>query len=405
MKAEILSVGTELLLGQIENTDSAYIAGQLPLLGIDLYWISTVGDNRMRLLEVLRRAWGRSDIIITTGGLGPTQGDITREVVAEFLEEKMEIAPELAERMKSFFASRGLQMPENNMKQAMLIPSARPMFNPLGTAPGWWVERDGRVMVILPGPPHEMQLMWENEALSLLRARIGEVIFSRTLKTFGLGESRMDEILSPYLSSANPTLATYAKVDGVQIRITAKGADRQAVQEMVARREADVRAMVGEYIWGVDNDAIEDVVGRLLVALNLTLATMESYTCGRLAEILSGATDSSRFYHGGIVVNSDAARSAFSVTVSPASCQVEVGSNIADEMAAAVRKKLSADIGVGIAGTAECGESHADNVYIAIDRGTSRRSFVRNYPSYLRLAKQRAVYAALFELRRFLNRG
>jgi len=405
MKAEILSIGTELLLGQIENTDSAYIAGQLPLLGLDLYWISTVGDNRGRLMEVLKRAWGRSDVIVTTGGLGPTQGDITREVVAEFLGEKMEVMPELADKMKAFFASRGLQMPENNMKQAMLIPSAKPMLNPLGTAPGWWVERDGKVMVILPGPPHEMQLMWEKEASPRLQARIGEVIFSRTLKTFGLGESRMDEMLNPYLGSPNPTLATYAKADGVQIRITAKGIDRKTVEEIVVRREADIRGILGEYVWGVDNDVIEDVVGRQLTVRNLSLATMESYTCGGLAEMLSGAADSSKYFRGGIVVNSDAARSAFGVVVSPVSCQAEVGSNVAEEMAAVVRQKLSADVGVGIAGTVECGDRHADNVYIAIDSGTSRRSFVRNYPSYLRLAKQRAVYAALFELRRFLNRG
>lgn len=403
MKAEILSIGTELLLGQIENTDSAYIASQLPLLGIDLYWISTVGDNRSRLLEVLSRAWGRSDIIITTGGLGPTQGDITREVVAEFLGEKMEVSPELAQRMVAFFASRGLQMPVNNMKQAMLIPSAKPMFNPLGTAPGWWVERDGRVMVILPGPPHEMQLMWEKEAVPRLQARIGGVILSRTLKTFGLGESRIDEMLSPYLSSANPTVATYAKIDGVQIRITAKGADRKAVEEMVAGREAEVRAAVGDCVWGVDDDVIEDMVGRCLIAANLTLATMESYTCGALAEKLSGAADSSRFYRGGIVVSSDAARSAFGVSILGPSCQAEAGSSTAEEMAAVVRKKLSSDIGVGISGSAGCVGSHADNVYIAIDGGASRRSFVRNYPRYLRLAKQRAVYAALFELRRFLN--
>lgn len=404
MKAEILSIGTELLLGQIENTDSAYIAGQLPLLGLDLYWISTVGDNRGRLLEVLKRAWERSDVIITTGGLGPTQGDITREVIAEFLGEKMEVMPELAEQMRAFFTSRNLQMPENNMKQAMLIPSARPMFNPLGTAPGWWVERDGKVMVVLPGPPHEMQLMWEKEASPRLQSRIGEVIFSRTLKTFGLGESRIDEMLNPYLGSANPTLATYAKADGVQIRITAKGVDRKTVEEIVTRREADIRSMLGEYVWGVDNDVIEDVVGRLLMARKLSLATMESYTCGGLAEMLSGADSSLQFFRGGIVVNSDMARLAFGVAASPASCQSEVGSNVAEEMAMAVRQKLSADIGVGVAGTVvEYGDKHADNVYIAIDGGASRRSFVRNYPSYLRLAKQRAVYAALFELRRFLN--
>ncbi|MCX8125653.1 MAG: CinA family nicotinamide mononucleotide deamidase-related protein [Dehalococcoidia bacterium] len=403
MKAEILSIGTELLLGQIENTDSVYIASQLPTFGIDLYWISTVGDNRTRLLDVLKRAWERSDVIITTGGLGPTQGDITREVVAEFLGEKMEVAPELAEKVITFFASRGLEMSENNMKQAMLIPSARPMLNPLGTAPGWWVERDGKIMVILPGPPHEMQLMWEREVSPRLRTRVSEVIFSRTLKTFGLGESRIDEMLGPYLTSSNPTLATYARLDGVQIRITAKGATREVAEEMVSRREAEVRALVGEYVWGVDGDTIEDVLGRRLVEENLTLATVESYTCGGLASILSGAFSSSRFYRGGVVVSCDFPRTAFGTGVLGALCHTQVGPDVAEQMAATVRKELSADIGVGVTGVVGGDGDKADDVYIAIDSGASRRSLVRSYPSYLKLGRKRAVYAALFELRRFLN--
>jgi nicotinamide-nucleotide amidase len=314
----------------------------------------------------------------------------------------MEAIPELVERMRAFFAGRNLQMPQNNLKQAMLIPSARAMYNPLGTAPGWWVERNGKVMVILPGPPHEMQLMWEKEAFPRLQAKIGEVIFSRTLKTFGFGESGLDEMLSKFLTSANPTLATYTKIDGVQIRITAKGADRRTAEEMVKKREAEIRGMLGQYIWGTDNDVIEDVIGRRLDSQNLTLAAMESYTCGGLTEILSGASGSARYFRGGIVINSDTACSTFGISTTTA-CPADSGAVTAEEMAATARKKLSASIGIGIAGSAAGGDQHADNVYIAIDNGTSQRSLMRNYPRYLRLAKQRAVYAALFELRRFLN--
>ena len=402
MKAEIISIGTELLLGQIDNTDASYLAAQLPLLGIDLYWISVVGDNRERLTEVLKRAWERSDVILTTGGLGPTQGDITREVIAGFLGDKLEVMPDLVEKVRAFFTSRGIEMSQNNMKQATLIPSARPMFNPLGTAPGWWVEKEGRVIVVLPGPPHEMQLMWEKEAVPRLQARVGAVIFSRIIKTFGVGESRVDEILSPFLGSANPTLATYAKIDGVQLRITAKSGDLNTAREMVGRREAEIRRLLGDSIWGMDSDTIEGVLGELLLARGLSLATMESYTCGGLAAALSSAPGSSRYFRGGIVINSDEAKTAFGVTIGNATCEADVGSGVAECMAAVVRQKLGADVGAAITGTAECGDKNADNVYMAIDNGKSRRSMVRNYPSYLRLAKQRAAYAALFELRRFL---
>jgi nicotinamide-nucleotide amidase len=402
MKAEILSIGTELLLGQIDNYDSFYLAGQLPLLGIDLYWISVVGDNRGRLKEALKRAWDRSDIILTTGGLGPTQGDLTREMIAEFLGEKLDVAPELIDKVSAFFKSRGLEMPANNMKQATLIPSARPMFNPLGTAPGWWVEKDGHVLATLPGPPHEMQLMWEKEVLPRLQKRVGAVIFSRTIKTFGLGESKIDEMLSGFLGSDNPTLATYAKIDGIQLRITAKADDVAAARSAVERREAEIRAMLKDYIWGQDNDVIEGVVGDDLLKRSLSLATVESYTCGSLAAMLSGVAGCGRYFRGGIVVNSDEARAAFGVKP-PDSCMVESGAASAEEMARVVRSLLKADIGVAIAGAAECGDKHADNVYIAIDDGTRRRSLARNYPSYLRLAKQRAAYAALFELKKFLG--
>src|SRR5689334_9425877 len=174
MRAEILSIGTELLLGHITDTNANYLAQQLVPLGIDLYFISQVGDNFERLRETLARARDRADLVVMTGGLGPTEDDVSREAIAAVLGETVRVDPRLEAELRGFFTSRGITMPERNIKQAWVLPSATPLPNPLGTAPGWWVERDGKVIVSMPGVPHEMTRMWEYEVLPLLRPRTGE---------------------------------------------------------------------------------------------------------------------------------------------------------------------------------------------------------------------------------------
>src|SRR4030042_254577 len=222
MKAEIIATGTELLLGEVADTNTSFLAQQLASLGIDLYFTSSVGDNYERLLGAFKSAWQRSDIILTTGGLGPTQGDLTREAIAGLFDEKMEVDPALQSNLAKFFAERGIEMTSNNLKQAMLIPSARAIPNPRGTAPGWWAEKDGRIIIAMPGPPAEMQPMWQSEVAPVLQKRAGAIILSRTLKTFGLPESTVDELLAALLKSPNPTLASYAKQDGIHMSILAK---------------------------------------------------------------------------------------------------------------------------------------------------------------------------------------
>ncbi|MEO9255873.1 MAG: competence/damage-inducible protein A, partial [Tepidiformaceae bacterium] len=198
MKAEIIAIGTEILLGEIIDTNSAYIAKQLPELGIDLMYKSVVGDNRGRIVETFRRGWERSDLIIVTGGLGPTDDDMTREGIAEMLGEEPHVDPELEKHLRGFFAGRGYPMPESNLKQAWLIPSARTLLNPRGTAPGWWVERDGHVIVTMPGVPPEMERMWANEVRPELERRsTSEVLVTRTIKTLGIGEGTVDEMAKP----------------------------------------------------------------------------------------------------------------------------------------------------------------------------------------------------------------
>ena len=207
MKGEILSVGTKMLLGHLVDTNAPYLAQTLSELGVDVYYVSQIGDNQDRLVQALRRGWDRSDLIVITGGLGPTGDDLTREAIAELLGEQMAVQPDLEADLRAFFARRNRPMPEHNVKQATLIPSARAISNPIGTAPGWWVERDGHVIVAMPGVPVEMKRMWGQEALPRLgKLAGGQVIFSRTLKTLGIGESQAEHDLLSLTAAANPPL-------------------------------------------------------------------------------------------------------------------------------------------------------------------------------------------------------
>ncbi|HEY0582229.1 MAG TPA: molybdopterin-binding protein, partial [Chloroflexota bacterium] len=212
MKAEILSIGTELLLGQIVDTNAQFLAQQLPALGLDLYYVSQVGDNLQRLADAFRRGLERSDVIVTSGGLGPTEDDLTREAIAEAFGEPLQIQPDLERDLRAFFQHRGRTMPERNVKQATTIASGTYLPNPIGTAPGWWVERDGKVIISMPGVPHEMHKMWAEQAEPrLARLITGGAIVSRLLKLAGIGESHAEEALGDLTRSTNPTLATYAK--------------------------------------------------------------------------------------------------------------------------------------------------------------------------------------------------
>ena len=207
MKAEIISIGTELLMGETVDTNSSYLAAELAKIGVDLVWATKVGDHPGRLEEAIRRAWRRSDVTLTTGGLGPTSDDLTRESIASVMGEDMTVQDDLLAHLRSQFEGRGIRMPETNIKQATLIPSARVIPNPMGTAPGWWVERGGHVIAAMPGPPREIGSMWENEVGPRLRRLSPNIaIVTRTLKTFGITEGGLDEMLAPLFESENPSL-------------------------------------------------------------------------------------------------------------------------------------------------------------------------------------------------------
>jgi len=407
VKAEIISVGTELLLGEITDTNASFLSSQLPLLGIDLYWISQVGDNQARLTEVLNRAWQRSDLILITGGLGPTEDDLTREAIAEMLGEQLRIEPALKREIEEFFTRRGREMSPSDIKQAALIPSATAIHNIRGTAPGWWVERDGHILVAMPGPPGEMHSMWHKEVLPQIRQRFsGAIILSKTIKTFGLTEAAVGELVSPLLSSANPTLAIYAKADGIHLRVTAKARSQKQAESMVAQYEASVRSILGEYIWGTDNETLESVVGSLLTEKGLSLAVMESCTGGLLAATITDAPGASTYFRGGLVAYSNEAKIACGIGARLITDYGVISAEVAQTMAEAARLRLGANIGIGVTGVAGPNEMEGKpvgTVYIGIDDGKRKQVIKGNYPGDRARVKRRATTAALFELNKMLS--
>jgi nicotinamide-nucleotide amidase len=311
MNAEIVSIGTELLLGNITDTNATFLTQELAALGINCYWVSQVGDNESRLEEVLRRAWDRSDLTLLTGGLGPTEDDVTRETISALLGEEMVVDPELEAELRAFFAGRNIVMPEQNRKQATRIPSVTILSNPIGTAPGWWVERarDGasgpiRRMAAMPGVPFEMRRMWTQEIAPRLVALSGAHLASRTLKVLGLGESVVEDRVRDLLHTNNPSVGTYAKNDGIHLRLTASAADEAAARALLAPLEAAMRERLGDTIWGVDDEALEDVICAALATAQLRLQVVEvgSITGGQILRVLTSATRHADRLGGGWVV-------------------------------------------------------------------------------------------------------
>ena len=352
MRAEILSCGTELLLGHITDTNATYLAQSLAALGIDLYFVSQVGDNQGRIVETLQRAWERSNLVIMTGGLGPTEDDLARESISALLGETMRVDPVLEAELRGLFATRNAVMPERNIKQATLIPSAQAIPNPLGTAPGWWVEKDGHIIVAMPGVPREMYRMWEQEAIPRLSPYTGGLIFTRILRVWGLGESAVEERLDGLIHSDNPTLATYAKSDAIDVRITAKAETREIAEREVAEMENRAREVLRHHVFGIDKDTLQSVIGKYLTERRQTLAVMESLTGGLLASTLTDVPDSSNYFIGSLVAYGTELKVQLGVPREIVEHYGVISEQTARAMAHAARERLGADYGLGITGVA-----------------------------------------------------
>jgi nicotinamide-nucleotide amidase len=343
-----------------------------------------------------------------TGGLGPTDDDLTREAVAAALGEQAFVVPELEQHLRTWFARRNRPMPERNVKQATLIPSATSVPNPIGTAPGWWVETDGKAIACMPGVPHEMRKMWEEQIAPRLADKAGSgVLVCRTLKTLGMGEGGVAELLDPIINSANPTVATYAKQDGVHVRMGAKGETRADAIRMLDEFEQVVRGYVGTYVYGIDEQQLHDVIGQHLRAQGLTLATMESCTGGLLGSTLTDAPGSSAYYRGGIVAYSADVKIANGVPPEIVEQHGTVSVETAVAMAAAARRAAGADIGLattGVAGPSEVEGKPVGTLHVALDFAGQVRSDSGIYATTRPQLKRRAVLDVLYLLWRELRK-
>ena len=354
MIAEILSVGTELLMGQIANTDAQYISRRLAELGIAIYRHTTVGDNPARVKEALGEALGRSDIVITTGGLGPTEDDLTKEMVAEYFGLEMELHRPSLEAIEAFMNRIGHPMTENNRKQAYFPVGALILANAIGTAPGCVVEAGDKAVAVLPGPPHELKDMFDKQLSPWLARRSGAHIESRFLRVFGIGESRLETLLKDLFHSDNPTLALYCAPGEVQARITALAPDSKAAQAMIAPLEREIRARLGDAVYGEGADnSIERTAFALLKARGETVSFAESCTGGRMASRLVGVPGASAVLEESHVTYSDAAKARV-LGVSPETLaqHTAVSAEAAREMAEGARRVSGSDWAVATTGYA-----------------------------------------------------
>jgi nicotinamide-nucleotide amidase len=311
MNAEILTVGTELLLGQIVDTNAAFIAERLAEAGIDVYFKTTVGDNPSRIEAALRQALQRAQVVLCTGGLGPTEDDLTRDVVAAVTGRPLCLDPALLAQIQARFARRGIPMAKNNERQAQVPEGAEVLENPRGTAPGLLlrVEPD-RTIVLLPGVPAEMRPMLTETVLPRLREAYGLKgrIRSRVLRTTGVSESRVDELLGDLWAERNPTIALLARSGEIHVRLTAKAETEAELTRLLDVREAQVRERLGDIVFGRDEESLEVVVGRLLLARRLTLAVAESCTGGLVGHRMTNVPGSSAYFDRGVVVYSNQAK-------------------------------------------------------------------------------------------------
>lgn len=372
MRAEIVSVGTELLLGQIVDTNAAHLSKILSDLGIGVYRRTTVGDNHDRLLTALKAALAENDLVITIGGLGPTLDDITRDVLAEAMGDTLRYDEEIAEHLRAFFRTRNIHMPDSILRQAYVPTHGRPLPNPNGTAPGLIFELGGKIGIALPGPPSEFLPMLENHVIPYLRAKTGgQTIRSRVLRICGMGESLVEERIRDLMAQENPTVAPYAKTGEVHVRVTARAESIEAAEAMIAPVVAEIQARLGDHVYAFDEEPLHSAVVRLLTSHRLTLATAESCTGGLLSARITEVPGSSKVFLGGAVTYSNQAKT--DLVAVPAEMIAEHGAvspQVAEAMASGARKRFGADYGIGITGIAgpEGGtpEKPVGLVYIAV---------------------------------------
>ena len=354
MKTAILTVGTEILFGQVVNTNAAFLSKELQDIGYDVMYHYTVGDNPGRLADLLEIAYRDCDLIITTGGLGPTQDDLTKEVIAKYFGEEIVCHEDVLDWLHKTFKKAGYHWTDNNEKQAYFPENAVILNNPGGTAPGFLLKKEGKMIASLPGPPREMTAMWENELKPKLMAEKDSVIYYKIVRTFALGESSMETILMPLIDGqSDPTIATYAKEGECSLRITSKRKTldeaKAAVEEMLGK----VEELIGKYIYSTDDEDLIDVVGKLLIEKNVSISCAESCTGGLLAKSLTDVPGISAVFDRGLTTYSWKAKmDELGVKLETLEKYTAESEEVAREMADGLYARTGSDICIAITGVA-----------------------------------------------------
>lgn len=409
MIVEIVSTGTELLLGQIIDTNTPFIAKRCNELGLNVLYHSTVGDNRTRMDQVISTALSRADIVITTGGLGPTQGDITKEVTAKVLGIPLTLHQPSVSRIKCFFAERHIHMPDSNIRQAMIPLGAIAIDNERGTAPGVIIEHQDKTVIHLPGPPVELEWMLDYAVVPYFKKRFGSqgIILSRVLRTYGIGESALEEKIHDYiLAQNNPTIALLARSGEIHVRITAKAATEKEAAEQIQCLETKIRSRIGEYIFGTDNQTLEEIAGRSLYNKKLTIALAESCTGGLVTSKITDIPGSSTYLIGSVVSYANEVKTnTVGVPTETLAQTGAVSPETAKAMAEGIKSKFHAKLGVGITGIAgpEGGtpSKPVGLVYIAIAGPNGTLCYEHIFSGQRTAIKNRTALAALNYIRKY----
>ncbi|MCX8093088.1 MAG: competence/damage-inducible protein A [Candidatus Goldbacteria bacterium] len=412
MNAEIITIGTELLLGQILDTNSLYLSKKLAEIGINLYYKTSVGDNITRIKETLSIAANRSDLIIITGGLGPTVDDVTRDAIAEWTGKKLLLDNEVLHRIEQFFKNRNIKMPENNKLQAYLPEGALILENKVGTAPGFILEHNSRIIACVPGVPAEMKPMIETGLIPYLIEKYGAgkfLILSKRIKLTGIPESLIDEkIKDIFIESKNPTVAILAHQTEIEIRLTAKAENKEQAISLIENLKREIYNRLSDNIFGEDDETLEEKVAILLKDKKLTIATAESCTAGLLSYRLTNIPGSSLYFLGGVNTYSNESKiNLLGVKEETIKKYGAVSEECARQMAQKCREKFGSDIAIAISGIAgpDGGtvEKPVGLVYMAIDFKGDIKIFKFNFGGLRDVVRARASQMALFELYKLLK--
>lgn len=376
MIAEIICIGTEILLGDIVNTNGAFLSRELAGLGIDMFHQSVVGDNSERLKDSLALALSRADVVLTTGGLGPTYDDLTKKTVANYFGLGMELHEPSVKKIESLFAKRKWPMTPNNMLQAQVPTGSIVFFNDAGLAPGVAVEQNGKTVIMMPGPPSEMQPMFSDRISPYLQKKTGSVIRSKTLYIFGMGESKVEDTLREIMTtSTNPTVAPYAKQGEVQVRVSAKAHNEQEAQALIDPVVSQIHQILGDVVYGVDIGSMQNALVQTLLEKKLIAATAESCTGGLVSAAITDIPGASAAFAGGVCTYTNKLKmKLLGVSENTLKTVGAVSPETAQQMADGVRALTGADIGVGITGIAGpdggTEEKPVGLVYVAVSSKT-----------------------------------